>query len=371
MVDCPFPELGFYIVPGHILDPVAAYEEIAAGERLGLGSVWISERLNSKNVEVMSGLVAARTDHMGIASGLMANMPLRHPLVTAGYASTMMKLTNNRFSLGVGRGHNYLADPAGIPRSTFRVMEDYIAVVRQLWRGEDVTYSGPLGTYRELRLGTKLDSLPPIIMAAMGDKTAYWAGQFADGVHLTSLWGPRAVRNSVKHIRQGAIDAGRNPDDVKVWVNLVIACDVPEEVGLTTVIRRMNTYLLAREILGQRIEQNGWNPSDADMLCAELKKLDTGPSKGMHLDEHTTRDLDHLRHMRDLYPADWMESVALGTADECAAKIRGLFDAGADGVILIGAPPSTFASLIDIWPNYRPTDRFKGRPVNPGLTLRP
>ena len=78
-----YPEFGYYALPGHIAEPKQILEEIAADDKLGLGSVWISERLNTKNVEVLSGVAAALTPRMGIASGLMSNMPLRSPLVPA------------------------------------------------------------------------------------------------------------------------------------------------------------------------------------------------------------------------------------------------------------------------------------------------
>ncbi|MDB5699497.1 MAG: luciferase-like monooxygenase, partial [Alphaproteobacteria bacterium] len=177
-----FPELGYYSLPGHVSDPTALVDEVRLGEELGLGSVWISERLNTKNVEVLSGLAAAHTTRMGIAAGLIANLPLRNPLVVAAYGSTMALLTKNRFALGIGRGQDPLSDAAGVARLNFKLLEDWIAILRALWRGEAVTYSGPAGTLNGLSLGLKLDVPPPILMAVMGDKTSYWAGRHCDGV---------------------------------------------------------------------------------------------------------------------------------------------------------------------------------------------
>ena len=91
-------------------------------------------------------------------------------------------------------------------------MEDYITILRQLWRGETVNYNGPLGTFRNLSLGTKLEIMPPIIMAAMGDKTCEWAGRICDGVIYNSLWSPAAARRSTQAVRRGAVLAGRDPN---------------------------------------------------------------------------------------------------------------------------------------------------------------
>ncbi len=84
-----FPEFGFYVLPGHALAPKNIFHEIAKADEIGLGSAWISERPNTKDIGVMSGIAAARTQRMGIASGVVSNLPLRHPLMVAGYASTM------------------------------------------------------------------------------------------------------------------------------------------------------------------------------------------------------------------------------------------------------------------------------------------
>ena len=363
-----YPELGFYALPGHISEPKHIYGDIAAGEKLGLGSVWISERLSTKNVEVLSGVAAATTSRMGIASGLLANMPLRNPLVTAGYASTMMKLTDNRFALGVGRGFNFLADAAGIPKSTFKVMEDYITILRTLWRGEAVNYSGPIGTFRNMALGAKTEIMPPVIMAAMGDKTCEWAGALCDGVVFNSLWGSQAVRRSVEAVRRGAANAGRDPDSVRIWTILVTACDVSEEVFLNTIIRRLNTYIMVPPMFDPICEANGWDKKTAARLLEELGKFDREAGPGYLGDEHTTRELEHLRHMRDHYPQQWIdEGTAVGTAAECVAKVQERFDAGVDGTLFHGTHAANLKSFIQLWPSHRPAKLLGGRSVNPGL----
>lgn len=362
-----FPEFGYYALPGHVFDPKELVDEVKAGDELGLGSVWISERHNTKNVEVLSGLAAAHTSRMGIASGLMTNMPLRNPLVTASYASTMAKLTDNRFALGVGRGVDALADITGTPRLNFQLMEDYIGILRQLWRGESVSYDGPAGRLRGVTLGMQLDPMPPVIMAVMGDKTSYWAGRFCDGVVYNSLWSAKAVARSTKMVRQGAKDAGRDPDSVKVWTVLITACDVDEATMLKDIVRRMNTYLLFPWMMDVICEFNGWDKQTAVELRAALAKID-GEKKGGTLgDENTSRNLDDIRRMYDLYPKEWIhEGNAVGDAEHCVRCVLDRFEAGADGILFHGAHPKNLASLLKRWPTYRPAGKFDKRSVNPG-----
>jgi probable F420-dependent oxidoreductase len=362
-----YSEFGCYTLPGHTSEPRAAIEEIRDAERLGLGSVWISERFAAKNADVLSGAAAMLAPSLGIASGLIQNMPLRHPIVTAGYAATMAKLTGDRFALGVGRGTDAFADVTGTARLTFTLMEDYIGILRRLWRGESVNYSGPVGTIRGLKLGVELPVMPPVIMAAMGEKTLEWAGRFCDGVVLNSLWTPQAVERSARLVRRGAEAAGRDPASVRIWTILVTACDVPEESMLRYVVRRMNTYLLFPKMFDGICDANGWDRREAVRLRAELAKLDSPAGAGTMGDEATTRDLNALRHMAAAYPPAWLtEGIAIGSSSAGARAALERLQAGADGILFHGCQPGELAGVLQHWAGVRPAG-LRSRPVNPGL----
>ena len=363
----PLPELGYYTLPGHVSTPVGLVEEIRLGEELGLGSAWISERLNTKNVEVLSGLAAAHAPTMGLASGLITNLTLRHPLITASYASTMHLLTGNRFALGMGRGQYPLSDAAGVPRLSFRILEDSIQILRALWNGESVNYFGPVGRLTGVSLGMKLDVPPPILMAVMGDKTAYWAGRHCDGVIYNSLWSPQAIERSTRLVRQGAADAGKDPDRVRVWTILITACDLPEDEMLSFVVRRMNTYLAFPGMYNAICEANGWDPAVLDRVRAVQAEID-GRASGLLGDEHMSRRTDDIRRTYEVYPRHWIEQgCAVGSAEHCARRMHECFDAGADGVLIHGSTPRYLHPLIAQWRKVRPAERFDGRHRNPGL----
>jgi probable F420-dependent oxidoreductase len=361
-----FPEFGFYALPGHAPAPKRIFEEIATADEIGLGSTWIGERPNTKDIGVTSGIAAAITRRMGIAAGLIANLPLRHPLVIAGYGSTMAAVTDNRFTLGIGRGLDQVAAVTGTPRLNFKLLEDYIGILRQLWSGETVNYEGPLGKMHGLALGITLDVPPPILMGLLGKKTAYWAGRHCDGIVLTSLWTPAAVREFAQVARQGAKDAGKDPAKFRVWTTLMTACEVPEEVMLQTIIRRINTYILFPEAFDVICDANGWGRGVTVTVRNALKEYDSVIRAGPWGDEHTTRELDHLRRIRDLYPEEWiLEGCAVGSAGDCVRSIQQRFEAGADGILFHGTSPDHLPPLLDAWRRIRPAD-FDQKPVNPG-----
>jgi len=270
----------------------------------------------------------------------------------------MAKLTSGRFSLGIGRGTNSFADSTGTAHVTFKIMEDYITLLRKLWKGEDISYTGPLGTFANLRLGVTLERPPPIIVATMGERTLKWAGRLADGVLLNSLWTAEAVKKSVTLVRQGAEEAGRDPDSVRIWTILVTACDVPEEKFLTSVVRRMNTYLLFPPLFDGICEGNGWDKREAARLRAAYLDIDKGGSKGTMGDEAATRDLQQLREMAALYPRAWIEAGnAVGTSSDGARAIQDRFLAGANGILFHGSHPQDLAGTLSAWGAIRPKAR--------------
>jgi 5,10-methylenetetrahydromethanopterin reductase len=369
MSDRFFPELGFYTLPGHVDDPARILSEPVEGERVGLGSVWISERFGTKDIGVLSGVALARTERIGIASGLIGQLGMRHPLATASYASTMMEVSGGRFALGIGRGVDQVADANGVPRVTFSYLEDYLGVLRALWAGERVYHDSAVGKLTKAGLGMELDPAPPIIMAAMGDETCRWAGRHCDGVVFNSLWSTDAVEHSTRLVREGAEQAGRDPASVRVWTILVTACEVSEETMLNTIVRRMNTYMYFPFFVEALCRVNGWDPAKAAEVTAELKEIDAGTqvATGTLGDEGTSRDLDALRQMYETYPEQWIhQGNAVGDREHCAKLTRERFDAGADGVLLHGSAPADLAPLLEAWPDHRP----EGVPehANPGLS---
>jgi 5,10-methylenetetrahydromethanopterin reductase len=109
-----FPELGIYLLPGHSDSPADLLGEVRAAEALGLGSAWISERFDVKEVGACSGAAAAVTSEIWIGTGV-TNVDTRHPLVMASLATTLWRLSGGRFALGVGRGVAIRAGMMGLP----------------------------------------------------------------------------------------------------------------------------------------------------------------------------------------------------------------------------------------------------------------
>jgi 5,10-methylenetetrahydromethanopterin reductase len=358
------PELACYGLPGHAESPRALLSQLADADRIGLGSVFISERFNVKETASLTGAAVVASQQLGVATGV-TNVNSRHPLVTAAWAMTLDQLSGGRFALGIGRGIPAAARAYGLPVATMTEMADYFALWRRLWAGETIIgHDGPAGKYPVLRLGIASEQPIPILVAALGLKTMEWAGSVADGVILHTFFSDEALARCVTAIRRGAERAGKDPALVKVWSVLATLTtagtgqdELTEERRLKALVGRMATYL---QVYGDPLVAiNEWDPA---VLSAFRKDPVVQSIRGA-IDAVATPA--ELRHIETLLPQHWYPA-AVGTAAQCAARVNDQFTYGADGVILHGAEAATLEPVVDAYRPVRNNSMFEHRHPNPG-----
>ena len=98
-----FPELGFYGLPGHSRAPRDILRQAQDAEALGIGNIMISERADFKEISALCGAVAGVTNTLYIGTS-GTNLNTRHPIVTASMGSTLNRLSEGRFALGLAKG---------------------------------------------------------------------------------------------------------------------------------------------------------------------------------------------------------------------------------------------------------------------------
>ncbi|MFF0816775.1 TIGR03857 family LLM class F420-dependent oxidoreductase [Rhodococcus sp. NPDC003318] len=333
------PELGFYALGGHVESPREMYDELALAERLGLGTAFFSERFNVKELGSLTGAAGAVTERLNIATAV-TNHNTRHPMVTAAWATTMHRLTNGRFVLVLGRGLAPQLEAFGLPPITTAQMEDFIGLMRRLWRGETIQeHAGPAGNYPALRLDPTFDEDIPIGLTAFGPATLALAGRAADIVVLHTYFSDDTVVRCVNAVRAAAEKAGRDPKAVKVWSCFATVPDhLPDEVQLKKTVARLATYL---QVYGDlMVKTNNWDP-------AALQKFRDDPVvAGLNgwCDAVATRA--EIEHIAEILPAEWLEAAATGSAEACAEKVSSQFDLGVDGVIMHCSTPAELEPVV-------------------------
>ena len=237
------PELGFYALTGQPKSPRDLIEEIQQGEAMGLGTVFLSERYNSKEIGAISGAAAAASESIRIATAA-TNHNTRHPIVTAGFALTMHGLTGGRFVLGVGRGIEAMQKAYGIGTITTAQMEDWIGLTRRLLAGEAVIgHDGPVGRFPYLQLGPNVVDEVPFLLCAFGPNSLALGGRCFDEVVLHTYFTDETTARAVQTVKRAAEEAGRDPASVKVWSCFATIGDhIPEDRRLMKSVGRLNPF---------------------------------------------------------------------------------------------------------------------------------
>lgn len=352
-------ELGFYTLAGGATSPRDLIAEVQQAEALGIGSAFISERFNVKEAATLSGAVGAVSNELGIATAA-TNHNTRHPMVTAAYAMTMHKLTGGRFSLGLGRGIAPLFDAYGLPHIKTAQIEDFVGLMRRIWRGEVVVgHDGPAGRYPLLTMGPSYDEHIPMTFTAFGPNSLALGGRAFDAVVLHTFFTDETTERCVRAVKGAAEQAGRDPASVRVWSCFATVGDhLPEALRLKKTVGRMATYLQGYGDL--MVKTNGWDPA-----VLERFRADEGvASIGGAID--TTATPEQLEHVATLIPDEWLAPAATGSPEQCVAKIQGQFDLGCDGVILHGASPAELEPVVAAWSKARPAGRWDHLAANPG-----
>ena len=351
-------ELGFYTLAGAPRSPRDLIDEVQQAESLGLGSAFISERFNIKEAATLSGAAGAVSNEIGIATAA-TNHNTRHPMVTAAYAMTMHRLTGGRFSLGLGRGIAPMLDAYGLPHIKTAEIEDFVGLMRRIWRGEIVVgHDGPAGKYPLLTMGPDYDEHIPMTFTAFGPNSLALGGRAFDAVVLHTFFTDETTSRCVGAVKEAAEQAGRDPSSVRVWSCFATIGDhLPEDLRLKKTVGRMASYLQAYGDL--MVRTNEWDP---EVLRRFREDTFVAGFRGA-LD--TTATNDELEHVASLIPDEWLAHAATGSATQCVEKIRAQFDLGCDGVILHGASPAELEPIVAAYRKSRPVGRFEGLAANP------
>ncbi len=351
-------ELGFYLLAGHSDNPGDIVNEAKQADQLGLGAGFISERFNTKDATTLCGAAAAVTERLGIATAA-TNHNTRHPLITATFGMTMHKLSGGRFSLGLGRGFDGLFRAMGLNPITGAQLTDAADLFRRLWQGEKISsYDGPLGEFPFLGLLGEFDERIPVSLVAMGEKTQELAGRCMDAVYLHTYFDDPAVEKAVAAVRRGAEQAGRDPDNVRIWSILATVGDhIPEPLRLKKTVGRLASYLKGYgDVL---VKSNDWDP-------AALRRFREDPFirdfKGAIDAVATTEELEYIA---GIIPPQWLATAATGTPEKCARAIRHQLAIGCDSVILHGATPEELAPILPAYRELR-DPALAALPANPG-----
>lgn len=355
-------DLSAYLIAGRVVSTLPAersnetaartvaqgIDDGAEAESLGFANVFLSERWNLKEAAVVLGAVGACTSRVGLGTGLVSPAR-RHVLHMAAFGATMHAAFGPRFILGLGRGDHAYLRHEGLKTAGFDGVVDYVKILRRLWDGESVTYDGPAGSYRNIKLGDTYDGPAPRVWygtfgmprAAAAVATAF------DGVILPPMMSPDATAASVTRLRAACDQIGRDPASLRVVQCVVTAPDLGVDEARALAHARAVTYLQAPEYGVALAKVNGWDFALVERLRQALAQAQVATGDEL---VDTAFHRIQLMEAANLVPDEWMDaSCAFGTAAQCAQKLLEFKGAGADEIATYGSTPGQNAGMLAAW----------------------
>ena len=178
---------------------------------------WVSTAMLSAVSERLKFLVAFRP-------GMVA------PFVAAQMSGTFQNLSGGRLMLNVvtgGEDHEQRMFGDFLDKDErYDRCDEFLSIVRRLWTGDKVNFTGKYLSVQDAALGQVPDPLPAVYFGGSSPKALEVAARHAD-VYLT--WGepPEAVHDKIEKVRKLAADEGRQ---LRFGIRLhVIARDTSEQ----------------------------------------------------------------------------------------------------------------------------------------------
>ena len=151
---------------------------------------WLEAQGHSGFAFSMLGAIAAKTEHIGLATGVTCPTVRYHPAIVAQAAATLALLSDGRFTLGVGAGERLNEHIVGEPafpgiRERHARFREALEIIRLLWQGGYRSYEGRYFRVEDAQVFDLPDELPVLAVAASGPSSARIAAELGDGLFGT------------------------------------------------------------------------------------------------------------------------------------------------------------------------------------------
>jgi G6PDH family F420-dependent oxidoreductase len=151
---------------------------------------WLDTQGHSPFAWTVLGAIAARTERIGLATGVTCPTIRYHPAIIAQAAASLAIVSDERFTLGVGAGENLNEHVVGLGYPNVRIrhemLREALEIIRLLWSGGYCSYEGQYLQLDDARV-FDLPAEPPVIaVAAGGPQAAQIAAEYGDGLFATA-----------------------------------------------------------------------------------------------------------------------------------------------------------------------------------------
>ncbi len=308
--------------------PIAYELEMAKyAEQRGFSEIWQADTRLARDCVVLMSAFLTQTRRLRLGSGILPIWS-RNPAVIGATWSTLWELAGlvdgkSRVMLGLGAWWEPIAGRVGIHRTKpLKAMREHVEAIRQLFTMQEVTYQGEFVKLDRIRLDVAFgDTGPrniPIYIGATGDQMLELAGEICDGVVLNYVVSVDYIRKAVALVEKGAKKAGRTLADVDRPELLVCCLSDRDPAAAMLEGKKLVSYYLATE--PHIMKASGASQE----LLEKVQGMMSWPAT----------EADYIRAAK-VIPDELVRNVmAVGTTEECRAKVKEYINAGVTCPIL-------------------------------------
>ncbi len=274
-------------------------------EEVGFDYVWAwDSHVLWQEFYVTFALIGAATSKLRLGP-CVTNPATRDVTVSASAMATLNEVTGGRMDVGMGRGDSSRRVIGKTPVTVER-MEADARLIKDLAEGREVDYDGT-----PLHLKWSEGHTLPIWFAAYGPKALRACGRTADGL-IMQLADPYILEWSLRYVREGAEQAGRNFDDIRIQV--AAPCYIGDDADKARDQVRWFPALVSNHVvdLVNRYRTNELPQALTDYIAAR---------EGYDYAHHGRTGSDNAEFVTDEVVDRF---CVIGTAEECVAKLQEL-----------------------------------------------
>ena len=290
-------------------------------DKLKPDTVWIPETWGMENFSMLS-LVSKENLTSKIGSSII-NIYSRSPSLIAMGAVTVDTISNGRLILGLGTSSQPLVEDFHGSKFEMPVkrMEEYVKIIRLIFAGKIINYSGEFFTLKNFSLLIKPPrNNIPIYLAAVNQKMVELAWNVADGV-IFYLRPKNELKSTLASMQ------AKKKIDTSIQI---ITCVHPDsEKAINRAKKTLAFYVSVGKIYREFLASNGFE-NETKNIFEEYKK--TG-----------------LKNNSELVPESMVKELCIsGTPDECKKQLQGFYETGIDLPIIQFNPIDNVQESFDL-----------------------
>ncbi len=234
--------IGVAAGPGVATDPAALFELVDTLEELGYDSLWVPDIVTTPTLDPIAALAAAAGRRSKLKIGTHLILPGRNPVLLARQLASLDRLSNGRLLLlaviGLRRPEELAAQGVEAGDRT-AMLEESLEIMRALWRGDEVSYSGEHYQLDGVSLGVRPIQEPlEVWLGGMVPAALRRCGRIGEG-WMPGLCTPAEAAEARVTIETEAEKAGNHIDAEHFGVNLSFVTEaIDDRVRATIAARR-------------------------------------------------------------------------------------------------------------------------------------